>query len=345
MNTATTKQCQVLLHIGLPKTATSSLQQNVLDVLHDSGEINFLGRSTYKNRAKYSQFASIYKKIEVPYKLNIDEINILRKQVTDLLVIDKINVLSNENITRINNNTLMINLHNLSQVFQPHQTRLVVSLRSPVDLFFSWYVEFYKWNYCVVTKHNTFEKFAACLLADKNITENTVFFYTHYLKLIDEYFDNKTVLLFEDLQNNHDHYFNIWEDLLNYDAQRIKTLFLVLQRNIAITTKTSKSSASRIQAGKIVRIYLNKLPILKPLYKYIPIFLKYRFWCLLTSLSKIWYKFYTSTAVNHTYPTGELHTKLSATLGIKNITEFAKQHNLDADKLLKYGYGVITNDR
>jgi len=37
------KKYQLLLHIGLPKTATTSLQHNVLYPLHKEGKINFLG--------------------------------------------------------------------------------------------------------------------------------------------------------------------------------------------------------------------------------------------------------------------------------------------------------------
>ena len=35
---------RLLLHVGLPKTATTSLQQNVLMPWHDARRINFLGR-------------------------------------------------------------------------------------------------------------------------------------------------------------------------------------------------------------------------------------------------------------------------------------------------------------
>lgn len=38
-----TKKYQLLLHIGLPKTATTSFQFNVLYPLHKQGKINFLG--------------------------------------------------------------------------------------------------------------------------------------------------------------------------------------------------------------------------------------------------------------------------------------------------------------
>ena len=38
-----TKKYQLLLHIGLHKTATSSLQVNVLYPLHKEGKINLLG--------------------------------------------------------------------------------------------------------------------------------------------------------------------------------------------------------------------------------------------------------------------------------------------------------------
>ncbi|AHF02228.1 hypothetical protein THIAE_04300 [Thiomicrospira aerophila AL3] len=36
---------KVLIHLGLPKTATTSLQHNVLQPLHDKGYINFLGKN------------------------------------------------------------------------------------------------------------------------------------------------------------------------------------------------------------------------------------------------------------------------------------------------------------
>jgi hypothetical protein len=55
-----TKKYQLLLHIGLPKTATTSLQRNVLMPLHQEGKINYLGKppalAKYKETIFLKQF-------------------------------------------------------------------------------------------------------------------------------------------------------------------------------------------------------------------------------------------------------------------------------------------------
>ncbi len=73
-----TKKYQLLLHIGLRKTATTSLQQNVLYPLHQEGKINLLN-TRIAHKKDFLQMGG--EKAEL------------------LLVENKLNVLSDENLS------------------------------------------------------------------------------------------------------------------------------------------------------------------------------------------------------------------------------------------------------
>ena len=53
---------RLLLHVGLAKTASTSLQHNVLMPWHDAQRINFLGRHWEEGRFHYP-FAEIFERI------------------------------------------------------------------------------------------------------------------------------------------------------------------------------------------------------------------------------------------------------------------------------------------
>ncbi|MBE8189669.1 MAG: hypothetical protein HAW58_02110, partial [Candidatus Thioglobus sp.] len=134
-----TKKYQLLLHIGLPKTASTTLQHNVFFQLDQAGKINFLSRKSANNILYSSK--------------NIDD---LKLETNKLLTTNKLNVLSNENFSHsVNYNSADV-FCKLKTIFDDCEIKLLVSLRSPMDFIFSYYVEQYCCNFYADKQNNSF---------------------------------------------------------------------------------------------------------------------------------------------------------------------------------------------
>ena len=333
-----TKKYQLLLHIGLYKTATSSLQHNVLYSLYQEGKINFLG-GVWRVGANQSQDSDFYPFSKYRNELirnggggrfSHAEVVNLRGEVEALLVENKLNVLSDENFSSpITSNTDNV-LYNLKQIFINCDVKVLISLRQPVDLVFSFYVQTYHSRFHHDKHRNTFEKFAQHLLNNIDSKAYLAFLFEEYLALLDTYFSNTSIMLFEDLIHDQDCYFTTLSTLLKIDKNDIKSKFLTKKQNTRGTTSTGKKS----RAIPWERVINQKLGFLKnsPLKRIW--LLKYPWRLLLKILSK----FKVSGMVEHKYPDAKLSAELIQALGIKDIDKFAKQYNLDKDKLVRYRY-------
>ena len=152
--------------MGYPKTATTTLQNAVLEKLHKQGYINFLGRSNNIN----FDYSSI-----VGYLLgniNLEEINF------DNLTNEKINVISEEVLTlgfyiekkylvaknkKVILDRLKLLKHYFEKLFSDElDIELIVVLRNQADLLESLYHEMY-YAFSKVDDLNTPEKFIKAL--------------------------------------------------------------------------------------------------------------------------------------------------------------------------------------
>ena len=88
-----------MIHMGLPKTATTSLQNNFFLKLHEKEKINFLGRAfTSTNREYFNPFGMIMAELRNELLDSEKEIE-LRNSLYALLDNDKVNVISEESLT------------------------------------------------------------------------------------------------------------------------------------------------------------------------------------------------------------------------------------------------------
>ena len=362
------KQYKLLLHIGLHKTATTSFQHNICLPLHKKGRINFLGAVRNNKKTIHYPLAKIFNDIQTK-KLTKDESCQLKTETEQLLSKEKLNVLSEENISTTLMDPVYFStmLKQLQFIFSSCDIHCLLSLRKPVDYIFSLYVEMYRWIYHSQKKKDTFIKFTQHLFNDPYNAKYTLYFYEQYLSIVDQYFKNKTVLLFEDLIHDKKTYFSTLASLLGIEESYIRDGFL--RKTLHITKKKKKG-------------YLNS-PVVKTLYEWLAeritphrwLFLKnqllfVRSLCkkflffnrikpntnivLQTKLDKnltkklsvrsLCKKFLESIKFNtkvklHPKPDENLTKKLSALVAIKNLDSFAKQHHLAKKKLVEYGYG------
>ena len=230
------KQYKLLLHIGLHKTATTSFQSNICFPLHKKDKINFLGVVRNNKKTIHHPFAKIVTDIQTK-KLTKNESFQLKTETEQLLSKEKLNVLSEENISTTLTNPVYFStmLKQLQFIFSSCDIHCLLSLRKPVDYIFSLYVEMYRWCYHYQKENNTFTKFTQHLFNDSHNAKYTSFFYEQYLATVDQYFRNKTVLLFEDLIHNQKNYFSTLASLLAVEESYIRDGFL--SKTLHITKK------------------------------------------------------------------------------------------------------------
>ena len=129
-------------------------------------------------------------------------------------------------------------LKQLQFIFSSCDIHCLLSLRKPVDYIFSLYVEMYRWIYHSQKKKDTFIKFTQHLFNDPYNAKYTLYFYEQYLSIVDQYFKNKTVLLFEDLIHDKKTYFSTLASLLGIEESYIRAGFL--RKTLHITKKKKK---------------------------------------------------------------------------------------------------------
>jgi hypothetical protein len=125
----------IVLHVGLPKTATTSFQDNVLIPLHESGMINLL---------------------DINFLFSKD---ISKTEFEKLLMKDKLNVISEERITETDKNNYELFVERLSKLLLNYNVKTIISLRQPIDFIYSYYIQTYSQVFSQYKTLNTFQKF------------------------------------------------------------------------------------------------------------------------------------------------------------------------------------------
>lgn len=145
---------KLILHIGYPKTATTTLQENLFSSLHSEGKINYLGRTTSSThtRTGYSKFNGVDLAVASRKKLLFNQ---SIKVYSNILSSVKINLISDEDITFdpfFNQNrfgssfTTKQYLETLKEVLQERykndiQYKVLLVIRNQTDLVFSCFLQ------------------------------------------------------------------------------------------------------------------------------------------------------------------------------------------------------------
>jgi hypothetical protein len=268
----------VLIHIGLPKTATSSLQKNIFYHYHEKGLVNYLGRYTSSShKTNHDNFGSIFAQIK-DKKLTDKEVQACTIDIEKHLQKNKLNIISEEAISSGYRNNIATTLENLSKCFHNHNVEIMLTLRSPLDFCFSYYVEAYRWHYFNQKSMDTYEKFFNQIMCNERSQEFTLLFYKRFLRTIESSFQNINIFLFEDLQFDSTGFAKQLSELIDMPQIEVQSLLKMPHENIGITTKNSRQGKSPTlgetisylqrklsQRFKFIR-YLKKIKILHQLY-------------------------------------------------------------------------------
>ena len=336
---------KLLLHIGLPKTATSSLQRNVLMPLHEQRRINFLGRVTHgpkRSDPVFDPFADVFDRIKAR-PLPPEELRRLRGALEDRLDRDRTNVISNEKISSVQSLSLgsgpandlsdvSATLHNLGGLFRDDDVTLMVSLRNPVDYVFSWYVEIYWWQFYERREEATLDWFFEQLLCHGPEDEPWfAFFPEAVLRALARYFARIHVVLYEDLDHDRPAYFATIAAGLPAEPEEIARLFLGVRQNPGVYTESGKRGRHLtvrhivrqrfphlFRGYTTVRPWLQRVPFLLPLCHRVA-------------------DVATPVAVEHPYPAEGTRRRLQEKLGLQD-DYLTRVHGLSEEKLAGYGY-------
>jgi len=270
---------KLLVHIGLPKTATTTLQVNVFKRLHEQGDINFLGRSsTLAEDSYFNPAEGIISQLSK--KKNNAEIEALRCHLFSIMRPGLLNVLSEEAISLTHKEDHVVRFENLATVFSGCDLTILLAVRNPMDFLFSYYVEMHRWHYRLIEDSNDFSKFANRIINDPEKNEFDILFMERFLSCLKSNFESVEIILFEDLKNDPDSYFTKLSELLCVDAEDLSNMFLEKPLNTrvfhnrgkyseAVTLDQKISDATGALPGNMVLNYLKQIKLLKFIYKWI----------------------------------------------------------------------------
>lgn len=180
---------KIFVHIGLPKTATSTLQTDVFPKLQDE-RLKYLGvdgdRKEGKSSEIYYQFMDAVE--------SGGEIESIRSKISDSL--RECDLLLSEEMLTVSSAMVpwQVKLDRVAEILSGFDYTVIVSVREPVSALFSYYVELYP-------------RFAKMGFVESAMSHNDMFIY-HYEKLLQKLnqaygFERLHFVRFEDIAQNN----------------------------------------------------------------------------------------------------------------------------------------------
>lgn len=138
---------KIIIHIGLPKTATTSLQIDFFPKLNKK-DINYIGINQPREGNNNALFLQFMKSINTGKEIEVTR-SLLEKRL-----IKGENILLSEEMLVVSdiNKTWKEKLFNLSDIINSLNYCLIVTVREPVSAMFSYYVGYYQLEYKNINK-------------------------------------------------------------------------------------------------------------------------------------------------------------------------------------------------
>ena len=263
---------KVILHIGFPKTASTTLQNSFFPVL-DKKKINFLGK-THTQRNNHLE--GIDDKSFPPINHHLiwskdfwDNFAGYQEQLSELLMEDKINVFSEEMLSPSNTTTKLRHvvafperLKRLKSLLSGHSVEVLCVLRRQPERVYSYYAEGYPNIYSHMPETNTPVKFYEKYIVRDENTETDLLNYEFILQSYRETFGGKIYcLFFEELSENSFSFYQKIASVLKLEvsSQDIPTRnYNVKKKNSRGYIVNSRCLIPRMHLGK-VRLYKKSL--------------------------------------------------------------------------------------
>lgn len=250
---------KLVIHIGYPKTASTTLQDKLFTELHRSGNINFIGRTlslSDEYRAVYNHLKKILAYNDKYFEPKLDNFNEETPSINegeiqyfqDLLSNDLVNVISDEELLLPNKSTFGCSLipKQLHRLFNNQDTniKIIIILRKQVNLMQSLYAELYH-GFHKSTATNTpsklfFETPKAQTLTPSEYSE--IFNFHKMITLYSDIFGKNSikVMLFEDFINDRDYFLDQLTEFLELSNFDVSSLDSLLDRRNGLRLKPKK---------------------------------------------------------------------------------------------------------
>lgn len=327
---------RLLLHLGLPKTATTTLQHHVFQPLHVNGKINFLGKVIDFNVHEKATFRN-YTGGFIRKACEGNDVGSLSEQLNNALDENKLNVFSDEGIMVSypgkENLPLTEKVRNLSEMLLDYDVRVLLTVRQPLDYLFSLYVELYKDFYSKDKSKNTFNKYASSILASANPVDQSSVYIHDNIALLSKFFPT-TVVFFEDLKYDQSAYIQSFSHLFDEDVEEVITAaFETKQENVKKNLNNGVYSLNGLSLRGLKNKASNWLRPMKPVHN----LLKQLYRSQWLPFSFITERNFFQREVFHQRPDPEMAEKLMEIVGVPS-TFNAPQYDISEEKLKRYGY-------
>ena len=214
---------KVLLHIGLHKTATTTLQKNVFCELSRNNEINYLSIS--KECFASFNITPLVAKGKIN-SLNLDnsKLNVISDERITLPDTFLKTIVSYKDIDEILDYKTILKKYRA--ILLNHEVTILLSIRNQKDYLSSLSYTFSK----LLKKYYLKENYSNFIYDSNNSLhkdiEDSINFYDIWKYLVNSYGDsNVKVLLYEDLIENPKNYFNLLGNILQIEPIRIEKMF------------------------------------------------------------------------------------------------------------------------
>ena len=218
---------RLLLHIGYPKTATTTLQEEVFLGLHNSGIINYLGRTTKSTHTRSGK-SSFQGNDIVPNLRRHFVLNEKLSFLTNYLDKEKLNVISDEDLTfhgffqkaqfgvEVNPLDYPVKLNEI--LGDDVEVELLVTIRNQPDLIFSCFAQKYRFVRKNIGKMS-FKEF----IENKPDSFFDIFRFHTTTSLYAQTFNSEVnILLFEDLIRDQETFWNRLSQVLSTTGDELK---------------------------------------------------------------------------------------------------------------------------
>jgi len=252
---------KLLIHIGYPKTATTTIQENLFAELHESEKMNYLGKADYSLNNYFKYAVHLINSLRFNQNFNVDDFKISS---------NKLNVISNEEFTipiiareSITGPRIVDPFEypqRLSSLFKNvvDNIEIIVTIRNQKDLIYSLYVEFYQ-LFMEDKYNNTPTKF---IFEDgKTLRKERLknFYFSDLLGKYEKSFgkENIHILLFEDLKNDPKFFYNQLSQILNVESSLVETL--LTKNHLREKKKTETGYYTEVKKMNMLGKAVNKL--------------------------------------------------------------------------------------
>lgn len=332
---------RLLIHIGYPKTATTSLQEGLFFKLHSLGKINYLGRTTKSTHSLWgnSKFSG------EDWAVHIRKYFIFNEPLPSYplpLREDVLNVISDEDLTIHNffheaQFGIIRNTLDTANILKDlakgaDDVSILITLRNQVELIESCYLQKFRYIYSN-RKPIGFKEFL--LNSDGNFRKDTaeIFDFNFVASQYSSIFGSKVnLLMFEDLKYRKENFFNSLGKIMGMDGQYLLKIF---------GDEHFRQKGSKIEKGKVKISELSKMGEVfcwlhgsKPTLNFFT-----KRWYLSYSIFQNLEKklFIKTSIINNPNISAEEKKIIFEFFKDKNI-QFAHANQLDIELLRKYGY-------